>query len=81
MVSAYASMTVPFAFSFEDSGVNVSELDNRLTIASWRMLCIPKNKNIKKLSVSICWVGGKPSSMKDIRPVSEFGLVGHGESL
>ena len=44
--SAYPSISVLFDF-------NVDESDRRLTIASWRMLCIPKKRNIRKVSMTI----------------------------
>jgi hypothetical protein len=53
-------------------------LDNRLTIASCKILCIPKKRNIKKLSNIICCDDGRESSREDggdgdvIVDVSEF---------
>jgi hypothetical protein len=45
-------------------------LDNKFTIASWRILCIPKKRNITKLSSIICCVDGK-ESRKDATFVEE----------
>ena len=53
-------------------------LDNRLTIASCKILCIPKKRNIKKLSNIICCDDGRESSRDEdgdgdvVVDVSEF---------
>lgn len=53
-------------------------LDNRLTIASCKILCIPKKRNIRKLSSIICCDDGRESSRDEdgdsdvVVDVSEF---------
>jgi len=48
---------------------------SKLTMASWRMLCIPKKRNIRKLNSIICWVGGRLSSNAAPAPVSALLLL------
>jgi len=83
MTSAYPSIIVPFAFMvliFEPSASAFFVVElvtaSRLTIASWRILCIPKKRNIRKLSSIICWVGGRLSSNAAPAPVSALLLLG-----
>ena len=54
MHSAKPSMIVPSALAFEVVAV---ELASKLTIASCRTLCIPKNKNMANERMIICCVG------------------------
>ena len=53
MHSVKPSMIVPSALAF-DVVVVVVELASKLTIASCRTLCMPKNKNMANERITIC---------------------------
>ena len=61
-------MMVPSALAFDDPAVDV--LASKFTMASWSTLCIPKNRNIAKLSRIICCVGGSDPKKVEPKPAS-----------
>jgi len=66
--SAKPSMMVPSALEFEDDDV----LASKLTIASCRTLCMPKNKNMANDRRIICCVGCSVSRKDEPKPVSDL---------
>jgi len=66
--SAKPSMMVPSALEFEDDDV----LANKLTIASCRTLCMPKNKNMANDRRIICCVGCSVSRKDEPKPPSDL---------
>ena len=68
MHSAKPSMMVPSALEFEDDDV----LASKLTIASCRTLCMPKNKNMANDRMIICCVGCSVSRKDEPKPASDL---------
>ena len=71
MHSAKPSMIVPSALLEEDDDV----LANKLTIASCKTLCIPKNKNMANDRMIICCVGCNVSRKAEPKPASDLVVV------
>ena len=69
MHSAKPSMMVPSALEFEDVD---DELASKLTIASCKTLCMPKNKNMANDRMIICCVGCNDSRKAEPKPASDL---------
>ena len=69
MHSAKPSMMVPSALEFDDVD---DELASKLTIASCKTLCMPKNKNMANDRMIICCVGCNDSRKAEPKPASDL---------